>query len=139
MPPRSKYARPVANRVFTNRERPIALFNSARSAPDRHHLLGFYGIGGQGKTALGKKLRQILADESPQLAVWGQLNFEEIPFRETARGLLQLRNTLRESGRIRFTAFDVAIAALPGRAEKGFGKRVPSGKFMVSLYHGNPP
>ena len=112
MPPRSKYARPVANRVFTNREQPIALFNSARSAlaPHRHHLLGFYGIGGQGKTALCKKLRQILADESPQLAVWGHLNFEEIPFRETARGLLQLRKTLRESGPIRFTAFDVAIA-----------------------------
>ena len=49
----SKFDRPKANRVFTNRERPIALFNAARVKPslDNHHILGFYGIGGQGKTA----------------------------------------------------------------------------------------
>ncbi|GEM_PF-3116786 len=52
--PRSKFARPVANRVFTNRERPIALFNAVRAypSPNRHHILSFYSIGGQGKTAL---------------------------------------------------------------------------------------
>jgi len=112
MPPRSKYARPSANRVFTNRERPIALFNAARVQPaaDQCHILVFYGIGGQGKTALCKKLRAILADDNPHRAVWGHLNLEEIPLREPARGLLQLRKTLRESGRIAFTAFDVAIA-----------------------------
>ena len=73
MPPRSKYARLVANRVFTNRERPIAWFNAARDQLplDQHRILTFYGIGGQGKTALCRKLREILAGEDPRLALWG--------------------------------------------------------------------
>jgi hypothetical protein len=112
MPPRSKYARPAANRVFTNRERPIGLFNAARAdvEPGRHRILSFYGVGGQGKSALCRKFREILAAEEPHQNLWGHLDFEEVQFRDPARGLLQLRKSLRASGRIKFTAFDVAIA-----------------------------
>ena len=112
MPPRSKFARPVANRVFTDRERPIEQFNAARRdlQPGRHRILSFYGVGGQGKTALCRRLRQQLASEDPQQNLRGHLDLDEVPFREPARGLLQLRKTLRASGRIRFAAFDVAVA-----------------------------
>jgi tetratricopeptide (TPR) repeat protein len=41
---------------------------------------------------------------------------EEVQFHEPARGLLQLRRTLRESGPIRCTAFDVALATYWERA-----------------------
>jgi tetratricopeptide (TPR) repeat protein len=126
MPPRSKFDRPAANREFVNRDRPIALFHAARAdcMPGRHRILSFHGIGGQGKTALCRKLRQILAEEDPRRAVWGHLDLEEVPFREPARGLLQLRKTLRDSGRIKFTAFDVAIAAYWEKAypTEGVGK-----------------
>ena len=67
MPPRSKYDRPVANRVFTNREGPIAAFDAARARlpADRHRVLTYYGLGGQGKTTLRKHLIARLAAESP--------------------------------------------------------------------------
>ncbi len=108
--PRSKHDRPKANRVFTNREKPIALFNAARAGldPARHQVLAFHGIGGQGKTALRKRLAQILAGEDPRRAVWGVLDCQV--FDQAARGLLELRKTLRDSGPVRCTAFDVAIA-----------------------------
>jgi hypothetical protein len=50
--PHSRFARPSANRIFTNRERPIVLFDEARAdlPPGRHRLLGCHGVGGQGKT-----------------------------------------------------------------------------------------
>ncbi len=54
--------RPRANRVFTNRDRPIAHFDRAHAAlaADKHRILGFYGVGGQGKTALRRHLMQRL-------------------------------------------------------------------------------
>ncbi|WP_157817931.1 hypothetical protein [Candidatus Thiodictyon syntrophicum] len=53
MSPRSRCARPAANRIFTNREGPIARFEAARAdlPPDRHRILSFHGVGGTGKTA----------------------------------------------------------------------------------------
>lgn len=112
--PSSQYDRPEANRVFTNREKPIALFNAARTklAPGQHHILTFYGVGGQGKTELRKKLAQILTDEDPRQAVWGVLDLDV--FNRAERGLLELRKTLRRNGHagshVHFTAFDIAIA-----------------------------
>ena len=110
--------RPVANRIFTNRERPIALFDAARAdlPPDRHRLLVFYGVGGQGKTALCRHLRRRLADENQHGRRWGHLDLTEPQWHEPARGLLQLRLSLRASGSIRCTLFDVAIARYWERA-----------------------
>jgi len=121
MSPRSRYARPTANRVFTNREGPIASFEAARAdlSPDRHRILGFHGVGGTGKTALCRKLRETLRDEDPRRQVWGHLDFAVESLREPARGLLQLRRSLAESGPIRFSVFDVAILTYWGRAYPG--------------------
>ena len=48
------YKRPKAEDVFTDREQPFSVFETARNAidADRPKLLTFYGIGGQGKSAL---------------------------------------------------------------------------------------
>uniref|UniRef100_UPI0025F1FAB2 tetratricopeptide repeat protein n=1 Tax=uncultured Thiodictyon sp. TaxID=1846217 RepID=UPI0025F1FAB2 len=121
MSPRSRYARPAANRIFTNREGPIARFAAARAdlPPDRHRILGFHGVGGTGKTALCRKLRETLRDEEPRRQVWGHLDFAVESLREPARGLLQLRRSLAESGPIRFSVFDVAILTYWGRAYPG--------------------
>ena len=112
MPPRSKYDRPVANRVFTNREGPIAAFDAARAGlpADRHRLLTYYGIGGQGKTALCKHLIARLAAESPPRHLWGLLDLDIADHRDPARGLLEIRKGLHASGAIRTPVFDLAIA-----------------------------
>ena len=98
--------------LFTNREQPQQLFEEARAglAPDQYRILVFYGVGGQGKTLLCEKLRLNLQHEQPHRAVWGLLDLYPVDFREAAHGLLQLRKSLGESGRIKFTAFDYAIA-----------------------------
>ncbi|AUB79742.1 hypothetical protein [Candidatus Thiodictyon syntrophicum] len=116
--PRSRYARPVANRIFTNRERPIAAFEAARTdlAHDRHYLLCFYGVGGTGKSALCRWLRAILAAQDPRRQVWGDLDLAVEPLREPARGLLELRRSLCKSGRCAFTVFDVALLTYWGLA-----------------------
>ena len=98
--------------LFTNREQPQQLFEEARAglALDQYRILVFYGVGGQGKTLLCEKLRLNLQHEQPHRAVWGLLDLYPVDFREAAHGLLQLRKSLGESGRIKFTAFDYAIA-----------------------------
>jgi len=108
--PKSRFDRPKANRVFTNRDKPIADFNAARASlsADSPRVLVFCGVGGQGKTALRKEFARILTAEQPRRAVWGELDLEV--FNTAPEGLLQLRKTLRESGPLRFTAFDVALA-----------------------------
>lgn len=117
MPPKSKYAlgknRKSANKVFTNREKPIASFNQARASitEGEHHLLTYYGVGGQGKTALCEKLIDTLKQEKPQTAIWGNVNFEVSANRRADRTLLALRKALVSSskGKIKFPAFEVAI------------------------------
>jgi len=62
MPLRSNYSRRQVNRVFTNRERRIAHFHTKVRAIQRneHYILTCYGVGGQGKSALCKKLQSEL-------------------------------------------------------------------------------
>jgi len=118
MPPRSKYARPIANRVFTNRERPIAAFDAARAdlRADAHRVLTFYGIGGQGKTALCRHLMRRLQAEDPLRHLWGLLDLDIADHRDPARGLLELRRGLHASGAIATPIFDLAIATYWSRA-----------------------
>lgn len=109
---------PRAIDLFTDREQPQKLFEEARAdlAPDQYRILVFYGVGGQGKTLLCEKLRLNLQQEQPHRAVWGLLDLYPVDFPEAAHGLLQLRKSLGESGRIKFTAFDYAIATYWGKA-----------------------
>jgi len=101
---------PSALDLFTDREQPQALFAQARAglAADKHHILMFYGVGGQGKSLLCEKLRANLQAEQPRKAAWGWLNLEQADCREPAHGLLQLRKSF--GGGVKFPAFDYAIA-----------------------------
>lgn len=83
MPQPSKYQmsykRPKAEDVFTDREKPFALFEAARNAiePGRPKLLTFYGIGGQGKSALCDALIRHLGKEDPRRAAFGLLRIDK--------------------------------------------------------------
>jgi hypothetical protein len=113
--------RPKANRVFTDRDAPKAQFDQARAdlPPDQHRLLVFYGVGGQGKTALRRELMRRLAAEQPRRHRFGAIDFHVETFRDPPRGLLELRRRLGASGKIRMAVFDVAIARYWERAYPG--------------------
>lgn len=117
MPPKSKYAlgeySKNANKVFTNRESLIGFFNASRNSlqKEKHSLLTFYGVGGEGKSALCKKFIETLKEEKPQTAALGLVDFEAQTLRRADRALLELRKSLRISsnGKIKFPAFEIAI------------------------------
>jgi tetratricopeptide (TPR) repeat protein len=108
---RSRLDRPKANRVFTNREEPIAHFERARAElpVDQHRVLGFHGVGGQGKTYLRNELIKRLSAEQPRSHRFGVIDFDTQAHCDAAQGLLQLRCSLHVSGAIRTQVFDVAI------------------------------
>jgi hypothetical protein len=108
---RSRLDRPKANRVFTNREEPIAHFERARAElpVDQHRVLGFHGVGGQGKTYLRNELIKRLSAEQPCSHRFGVIDFDTQAHCDAAQGLLQLRRSLHVSGAIRTQVFDVAI------------------------------
>jgi hypothetical protein len=55
MPPIREATLPTANRLFVDREKPQRVFEDAAFAipADKATILVFYGVGVQGKTALG--------------------------------------------------------------------------------------
>jgi tetratricopeptide (TPR) repeat protein len=109
--PRSRFDRPAANREFTNREPAIEAFHQARKnlPVDCHRILGFHGVGGQGKTALRRYLRDQLTANQLDNHRFGVLDFHVEDYSNAARGLLQLRRSLHTSGSISTPIFDVAI------------------------------
>jgi tetratricopeptide (TPR) repeat protein len=109
--PRSRFDRPAANRKFTNREPAIEAFHQARKnlPVDCHRILVFHGVGGQGKTALRRYLRDQLTANQLNNHRFGILDFHVEDYRNAARGLLQLRRSLHTSGSISTPIFDVAI------------------------------
>ncbi|WP_026199341.1 hypothetical protein [Lamprocystis purpurea] len=132
--------RPRANRVFTNRDRPIAAFDRAHTtlAADEHRILGFYGVGGQGKTALRRHLMQRLGTAGDPGHRFGVLDFHVESCREPARGLLALRRSLRDSGALRCDTFDVAIARFWARAYPGEDVTRALGDLLGGLLDGAP-
>jgi tetratricopeptide (TPR) repeat protein len=110
-----------ANRVFTDRDAPKAQFDQARAElpPDQHRLLVFYGVGGQGKTALRRELLRRLAAEQPRRHRFGAVDFHVESFRDPPRGLLELRRRLRASGKLLTPVFDIAITRYWERAYPG--------------------
>jgi tetratricopeptide (TPR) repeat protein len=117
MPPRPRYLGRTdshlrATELFVDRDGPISIFTeAARAIGDGPcQLLTFYGVGGQGKTQLCRKLCGLLADGSiaPNLR-WGMVDLHEQRERQPAYLLLWTRNALKKTGRVRFPAFDYAF------------------------------
>lgn len=106
------YKRPQAEDVFTDREKSFALFRNARDEiePDRPKLLVFFGIGGQGKSALCDALIRHLEKEEPRRAAFGLLRINDDNYERPHEALLDLRLSIGENSGISFHAFDIAFA-----------------------------
>lgn len=103
-----------AQRTFTDREPARKTFRrmlNEPQGPDKYRVLTYYGVGGQGKSALCRNLQGALEPREAQgeLAM-AKLDFESPEFRTPDRALLSLRLQLQKSGRMRFPVFDFAFA-----------------------------
>jgi hypothetical protein len=114
MPPPRQSQLPAANKIFVDREAPQRIFEDAAFAIpiDRSRVLVFYGVGGQGKTALCRELmRKTDAKVEPK---YGFLRRTELDLhnrtKEDPDGLLVwIRNGFADAG-VAFPCFDLAFA-----------------------------
>ncbi|WP_422074050.1 tetratricopeptide repeat protein [Tranquillimonas rosea] len=119
----------VGERLFTDREEPVALFKEALNRPqtseegdlDAYRVFVWYGVGGQGKTELRKELvRQIEALQVDGAAIaLGVADFETPEHRTPLGGLLKLRASLGRGRRVTFPTFDFAYASWFANARPG--------------------
>lgn len=112
MPPPRVSSRPAANKVFVNRERPFKVFEDAALAipTDRAKLLVFYGIGGQGKTALCREFwRKIGADPTYRFLRRAELDLHGRPTSDPDLLLIWIRNGFAKAGVV-FPCFDLTFA-----------------------------
>lgn len=111
------FARPKAEDVFTDREQPFATFEAARNTigADRPKLLTFFGIGGQGKSALCDALIRKLRGEKTRHTAFGLLRIQGSDTRPH-EALLDLRLSMGENSGVRFPAFDIAFSAFWAQA-----------------------
>jgi hypothetical protein len=108
-----------ATKLFINREKLVTLFLRAFDPPpkpDAYRVLVFYGVGGEGKTALVRHLLGLLEKE---YAGWATVNFEDVAMRRPAEALLAVRLQLRQTAGLVFPAFDTAFAHWFGKTYPG--------------------
>ncbi len=99
-----------AQRVFTDREEPMALFETAFAEPqerDDHRVICWHGVGGQGKSSLHDEIRRRVAG-NPNAALAG-LDFDAVRHRRLEDAMLKLRGDLAGAG-LTFPTFDFAFA-----------------------------
>jgi tetratricopeptide (TPR) repeat protein len=102
-----------ATEIFVNREKPLELFKKTAAIipKDGVELLVFYGVGGQGKTALRKQFEAVLKNESSfsdiHVAV---LDLHERKTIDPDLALLFIRNELAQTKKVSFPAFDLVFS-----------------------------
>lgn len=99
-----------AQRVFTDREEPMSLFEKAFITEQErgdHRVLCWYGVGGQGKSSLHNEMRRRVIG-NPDVALAG-LNFDTSRHRHPEEALLKLRADFASAG-LAFPTFDLAFA-----------------------------
>ena len=128
MPPVRPYALPAANKIFVDRERPQQVFEDAALAiPSDHSIVRvFYGIGGQGKTALCRELwRKTDPALEPRYAFLrrAELDLHGRQKDDPDLLLVWIRNGFAEAG-VNLAAFDWALAIIweETRGEQPFPK-----------------
>jgi tetratricopeptide (TPR) repeat protein len=112
MPPLRAHAFPAANRIFVDRERPQKTFEDAAFTipADRSIVRVFYGIGGQGKTALCRELRRKTeSDPSYNFLRGAELDLHGRQKDDPDLLLVWIRNGFAEAG-VNLPAFDLALA-----------------------------
>ena len=99
-----------AQRVFTDREEPVALFERAFTEAqerDDHRVICWHGVGGQGKSRLHDEIRRRIAG-NPDVALAG-IDFDVPRHRRLEDSMLKLRGDLAGRG-LSFPTFDLAFA-----------------------------
>ena len=109
---RSKSSLPRASRVFTDREEPRAsfwkLYNQTaaelQSGEGNIHVLGYYGIGGIGKSSLLKKLMTEMTEQIPSPRY---LYFDFNIYQERRAVLDKIKNKLEDDYKYSFPLFEL--------------------------------
>src|SRR5262245_31308482 len=114
MPPLRRVQLQAANRIFVDREGPQRIFEEALFAipPDRSILRVFYGVGGQGKTALCRELMRktdAAVDPTFRFLRRAELDLRGRTKEDPDRLLVWIRNGFADAG-IAFPCFDLAFA-----------------------------
>ncbi|HEX8129596.1 MAG TPA: hypothetical protein VF527_10890 [Pyrinomonadaceae bacterium] len=110
-----------ATRLFTDRDEAKQVFLTALEnlqATDEYRVINWYGVGGQGKTALCRELQNVIArvqGETKSLRVyrhfgWGAIDFDNPTMRHLEASMLSLRLQLASTIGGNYSAFDVAFA-----------------------------
>ena len=106
----------IASKQFTDREDARSVFQNAivdAQRPDEYRILHWYGIGGQGKSALTREFVRI-AKVGRILPEWkiacARVDFDDMRLRHKAEALLSIRLQIAETIGNRFAAFDTAFA-----------------------------
>ena len=112
MPPLRAHAFPAANKIFVDRETPQKTFEDAAFAiPAGGSIVRvFYGVGGQGKTALCRELwRKTAVDPSYAFLRRAELDLHGRQKDDPDLLLVWIRNGFAEAG-VNLPAFDLALA-----------------------------
>ena len=99
-----------AQRVFTDREEPVALVAQAlvqNQEPGDHRVICWHGVGGQGKSSLHDEIRRRIAG-NPDLALAG-VDFDVPRHQRLEDAMLKLRGDLAGRG-LSLPTFDLAFA-----------------------------
>ena len=102
----------IASRRFIGRRVESELFRSALLRPqqkDEYRILNWYGVGGQGKSALSREFMRLAEAQNPKVAS-ARINLEDPRLRRIDEALLSVRLQLSRSFGHRFGAFDTAFS-----------------------------
>ncbi|TGD41221.1 hypothetical protein EEB11_19310, partial [Pseudotabrizicola sediminis] len=102
----------TATRQFTDRDDERNLFLGVlreRQALDTYRVLSWYGVGGQGKSALSREFMRLAAEQGDKVAA-ARINLDDLKMRRVEDALLSIRLQLSQSFGHRFGAFDTAFA-----------------------------
>ncbi len=121
-PAKRKSLPPRASDIFVNRTTPLKVFEDAAfSIPNDGSILRvFYGVGGQGKTALCRKLfNSVSSDSDPSFKFLKRalVDLHKRPKTDADLLLVWIRNEFAKEG-VAFPAFDITLA-LTWEASRG--------------------
>ena len=131
--------RPVAERLFVDREEPVALFQAALKEPQpaKPLVLVFHGGAGTGKSRLRRELVRLVDSRQQtvdRVVATATLDFDVPVHRQPDAAHLFLRKAIGEDYQIRFPSFDLAYAIY---WQKSHAETPPSDELKTLLESGS--